>query len=78
MDPKTVTNESITKHNGSLIFNEDHEMRLSMGLTSLSVHVYLLRTFKDDLLIFYNNVSLKKTLASENVRSSYLKFFIRL
>ena len=75
MEPKTVTNESITKHNGSLIFNEDHEMTLSMGLSSLSVHVYLLRTFKDDLLIFYNNMSLKKTLATESVSSSLFIIF---
>lgn len=43
-------------------------MKLSLGLTQLSVHVYLLRTFKDDLLLFFNNVSLRKPLATEEVR----------
>ncbi len=79
LDPKTVTSESITKHNGCLIFNEDHEMTLSLGLTRLSVHVYLLRTFKEDLLLFYNNVSLRKPLSTDAVThlifSNHMIFF---
>jgi hypothetical protein len=73
-----VTNESITRHNGSLVYNEDHEMKLSLGLTQLSVHVYLLRTFKEDLLLFFNNFSLRKPLATEEVRRKLLKSIFRL
>jgi hypothetical protein len=47
-------------------------MKLSLGLTQLSVHVYLLRTFKEDLLLFFNNVSLRKPLATEEVRCKLL------
>ena len=30
--------------------------------------MYLLRTFKEDLLLFFNNISLRKPLATEEVR----------
>ena len=52
-------------------------MTLSLGLTRLSVHVYLLRTFKEDLLLFYNNVSLRKPLATEEVKTILISFLDR-
>ena len=52
-------------------------MKLSLGLTQLSVHVYLLRTFKEDLLLFFNNVSLRKPLATEEVRRKLLTSIFR-
>lgn len=62
-----VTSEMVTKENGNLAINEDLEFKMGHASHKISVYVYANRTFKEDLLLFYNDVSLRKPLATTNI-----------
>ena len=47
---------------------EDLEFKLDQKCNKLSVFIYATRTFKEDILLFFNDVSLRKALATEEVR----------
>lgn len=64
----SITHKQFEKNHGIIELNEDLEFKLNQGANKLSVHLYANRTFMDDILLFHNDVSLKKVLSSENVR----------
>lgn len=47
--------------------NEDLEFKMGHASHKISIYVYAMRTFKEDLLLFYNDVSLRKPLATTNI-----------
>ena len=51
-------------------------MRLHMGCNKLQVYVYAVRTFKEDVLLFYNDVSLRKPLSTEQVSAIFREIFL--
>ena len=63
----TISNDMITRFNGQIPVNEDLEFKLNHGTNKITVYVYASRTFKEDLLLFYNEVSLRKPLSTEDV-----------
>jgi hypothetical protein len=67
LDPVVVTNDKLQKNNGFVELNEDCEMSLNFGVNKITIGVYANRTFKEDLLLFYNDVSLRKLLSTEDV-----------
>jgi len=67
LDQVIVTNNKLQKNKGFVKLNEDCELRLNFGVNKISIFVYAIRTFKEDLLLFFNDVSLKKPLSTEEV-----------
>ena len=57
----------ITKNNGVIPINEDMEFKMDQKSNKISVFIYASRTFKEDILLFFNDVSLRKPLSTENV-----------
>lgn len=49
-------------------------MKLTLGINKISAYVYANRTFKEDIMLFYNDISLKKCLSTDNV--TYLLVFM--
>jgi hypothetical protein len=49
------------------MLNEDCELKLTLGVNKISVYVYANRTFKEDIMLFYNDISLRKPLQTDNV-----------
>ena len=47
-------------------------MKLNLGINKISAYVYANRTFKEDIMLFYNDISLKKCLSTDNVSLDYL------
>jgi hypothetical protein len=47
-------------------------MKLTLGINKISAYVYANRTFKEDIMLFYNDISLKKCLSTDNVTSLLL------
>ena len=54
-----------------LSVDEDIEFDLNQGCAKLSIYVYALRTFKEDLLVCFNDLSLRKPLATDGVKKIY-------
>ena len=63
----TVTSDMVTENNGYININEDLEFKLIIGCSKISIYVYAPRTFKEDILLFYNDISLRKPLSTEGV-----------
>lgn len=42
-------------------------MKLNLGINKISAYVYANRTFKEDIMLFYNDISLKKCLSTDNI-----------
>ena len=55
-----------------LSVDEDIEFDLNQGCAKLSIYVYALRTFKEDLLVCFNDLSLRKPLATDGVKSFFV------
>ena len=62
-----VTNLNLQKKQGIVQLDEDCEMKLTLGINKISAYVYANRTFKEDIMLFYNDISLKKCLQTDNV-----------
>ncbi|CDW73311.1 tectonin beta-propeller repeat-containing protein 1 [Stylonychia lemnae] len=62
-----ITNEMITKNNGVIHIIEDLEFKLDQKCNKISVFIYANRTFKEDILLFFNDVSLRKPLSTEQI-----------
>jgi len=62
-----LSNEIITKSNGMISINEDLEFKMDQKSNKISVAIYSNRTFKEDILLFFNDVSLRKPLSTEQV-----------
>jgi hypothetical protein len=60
-----LNSDEIAKNNGIISIQEDLEFKLNAQSNKLSIGVYSSRTFKEDILLFFNDVSLKKALKSE-------------
>jgi len=69
LKPMTVTSDMMTKFNGQFPINEDLEFKMTHGCHKIGVYVYAQRTFKEDLLLFFNDISLRKPLSTEEVVS---------
>lgn len=63
-----ITNDLITKNNGQIPISQDLEFKLNPSSNKISISVYAIRTFKEDVLLFFNDVSLNKALSTENVK----------
>jgi hypothetical protein len=57
----------VTRENGVIGVNEDLEFKMGHASHKISFYVYATRTFKEDILLFYNDVSLRKPLATTNI-----------
>lgn len=62
-----MTNLNLQKNQGIVQLDEDCEMKLTLGINKISAYVYANRTFKEDIMLFYNDISLKKCLSTDNV-----------
>ena len=60
-----ITNDLITRNNGMIPIQSDLDFQLNTGANKLSISVYAIRTFKEDILLFFNDVSMKKALTTE-------------
>jgi hypothetical protein len=69
LEQLVVTNDKLLKNQGNVILNEDCELKLTLGVNKISVYVYANRTFKEDIMLFYNDISLRKPLQTDNVSS---------
>ncbi len=68
LEETVVTNKNLQKNHGIVQLDEDCEMKLALGVNKISAYVYANRAFKEDIMLFYNDISLKKCLATDNVR----------
>lgn len=57
-----ITNSMLTKYNGMIGINQDLEIKMNKNVTRLNIGVYSMRTFFEDVLLFYNDLSLRKVL----------------